>query len=238
MKRRGFTPRERPAFALIELLVVIAIIAILAAILFPVFAKAREKARQSSCQSNLKQLALATLQYVQDYDERLPVRWNGRLGQTGFNLTDMIYPYVKNRQQFTCPSWSTDVTYFNGAMKLSYTWPGGSPVHLSGVAAGSTCSCGKRVPSSNAYPFDGYTAYALSVFNYPSNTIIICELKVGQGGTDWDGTTSLYDRLWDRERTVTNNPHNDGNNYAFLDGHVKWMQRSQPGMWSVGGEDD
>ena len=61
----------RRAFTLIELLVVIAIIAILAAILFPVFAKAREKARQSSCLSNTKQLALGMLQYTQDYDERL-----------------------------------------------------------------------------------------------------------------------------------------------------------------------
>ncbi len=65
--RRGFT--------LIELLVVIAIIAILAAILFPVFAKAREKARQSSCLSNMKQIVLGTMQYAQDYDERLPMRW-------------------------------------------------------------------------------------------------------------------------------------------------------------------
>jgi len=69
MKRRGFT--------LIELLVVIAIIAILAAILFPVFAKAREKARQASCTSNVKQLALGALMYIQDYDEQYPF-WNGQ----------------------------------------------------------------------------------------------------------------------------------------------------------------
>src|SRR5436305_5617690 len=69
--------KNRKAFTLIELLVVIAIIAILAAILFPVFAKAREKARQASCLSNLKQIGLATMQYVQDYDETYyPHRWN------------------------------------------------------------------------------------------------------------------------------------------------------------------
>ncbi len=230
---------RKRAFTLIELLVVIAIIAILAAILFPVFAKAREKARQSSCQSNQKQLALATLQYVQDYDERLPMRWQAVLGQWGYNCVDMVYPYVKNVQQFTCPSWSVDRTTGNGAMKLSYTWPGGSPVHQVGVAAGSACACGRTVPSNNAYPFDGYTAYALGVFDYPANTIIICELKLGEGGTDHDSVSGgSYDYYWSRETTVTNNPHNDGNNYAFLDGHVKWLQRSEPGMWSVGGQDD
>ncbi|MFA4044255.1 MAG: hypothetical protein HZRFUVUK_001041, partial [Candidatus Fervidibacterota bacterium] len=69
--------RMHRGFTLIELLVVIAIIAILAAILFPVFARAREKARQASCQSNLKQIGLAIFQYAQDYDERLPLAWYG-----------------------------------------------------------------------------------------------------------------------------------------------------------------
>jgi prepilin-type N-terminal cleavage/methylation domain-containing protein/prepilin-type processing-associated H-X9-DG protein len=107
--KRGFT--------LIELLVVIAIIAILAAILFPVFAKAREKARQSSCLSNVKQIVLATLQYAQDYDEVLP---NFRVatgcpagaGGTGDSAPagsvwwwyDMQGPYIKNTQILQCPS--------------------------------------------------------------------------------------------------------------------------------------
>ena len=102
--RRGFT--------LIELLVVIAIIAILAAILFPVFAKAREKARQSSCLSNVKQLSLAYLQYAQDYDERLPESYwttgipaSARLWGTSYMLgTELVYPYVKNIQVYVCPS--------------------------------------------------------------------------------------------------------------------------------------
>jgi len=94
---------KRNGFTLIELLVVIAIIAILAAILFPVFARAREKARQSSCLSNTKQLGLALLSYVQDYDERFP----GRAVDPGvYNLPwyNVIAPYMKNAQILLCPS--------------------------------------------------------------------------------------------------------------------------------------
>ncbi len=95
------TNRDR-AFTLIELLVVIAIIAILAAILFPVFAKAREKARQSSCASNQKQMALSQLQYVQDYDEVVPYSWyEAPASKYWYQVLDA---YVKNQQLWYCPS--------------------------------------------------------------------------------------------------------------------------------------
>ncbi|RYG62324.1 DUF1559 domain-containing protein, partial [bacterium] len=93
------TPRK-VGFTLIELLVVIAIIAILAAILFPVFGRARENARRSSCQSNLKQVGLAMAQYQQDYDERTLVVDEDN-GLTWFNP---LQPYIKSTQVFRCPS--------------------------------------------------------------------------------------------------------------------------------------
>ena len=125
----------RKGFTLIELLVVIAIIAILAAILFPVFAKAREKARQASCLSNIKQMGVATMQYIQDYDECYPLGY--RQGLTGEYLPvekttatanrwvawfDTIYPYIKNGQVFVCPSKNgvVDYGYNSWLMPRSY----------------------------------------------------------------------------------------------------------------------
>src|SRR5665213_297271 len=105
---------SRRGFTLIELLVVIAIIAILAAILFPVFAKVREKARQTSCLSNMKQLGLAFAQYNEDYDEKQP---NGTWWSysSGAGWDGEIYPYVKSVNVFLCPD---DTTY----SKVSYAY--------------------------------------------------------------------------------------------------------------------
>ncbi len=105
--------KTRRGFTLIELLVVIAIIAILAAILFPVFAKAREKARQSSCSSNVKQQTTAVMQYTQDYDECMPRNYFQPPNPPGNQSWAMVIaPYCKNTQLFNCPS---DTFKWNGA---------------------------------------------------------------------------------------------------------------------------
>lgn len=108
-------PREERrdfAFTLIELLIVIAIIAILAAILFPVFGRARENARRSSCQSNLKQIGLAVTQYVQDYDERFMP-----LSNAPMRLPIRLAPYMKSQQLWKCPSSSFDSDQWDGTQE-------------------------------------------------------------------------------------------------------------------------
>ncbi len=96
-------PHTKSAFTLIELLVVIAIIAILAAIIFPVFASAREKARQTVCASNTKQLSLGVLMYAQDYDETLPPTAIASENNNGILWPVLLHPYIKNDQVRHCP---------------------------------------------------------------------------------------------------------------------------------------
>lgn len=213
MKHRGFT--------LIELLVVIAIIAILAAILFPVFAKAREKARQSSCSSNLKQIGLAAMQYAQDYDERTPfptgpgMNWASPGGtcagcfqkyESGFvptttpgNRWEPFQPYIKNRQVWWCPSTE---------QYRSYGWNRGGE------------------------------SRKMAVFVHPSQTVQFAD-GGGRGtangdiawiphnytdqNTDQDCCTNMSNPGPANHRHWIGDPHNSGANISFWDGHVKWM---------------
>ncbi len=138
--------RKRSAgFTLIELLVVIAIIAILAAILFPVFAKAREKARQTTCASNEKQLTLGFLQYVQDFDETFPSEY---LAYNNSYWPQRVYPHVKSTAVFSCPDDPTPNDIANSLAgkgddysQISYGW---------NPALGVTLSTGKTLAQINS----------------------------------------------------------------------------------------
>ncbi|WP_395138150.1 DUF1559 domain-containing protein [Armatimonas sp.] len=175
---------QRRAFTLIELLVVIAIIAILAAILFPVFAQAREKARQTACLSNTKQLALGVYMYAQDYDETLPVA--GYNAQCRGRWQWQIFPYVKNEQIFTCPNlasapWRATIS--------NYTAPADSG------CPGATLRLGQQDKGGYGWNYalhgasGGVTGaalhvasgYALAAINKPADTICIGETGILPG---------------------------------------------------------
>jgi len=195
MQRRGFT--------LIELLVVIAIIAILAAILFPVFAKAREKARQSSCLSNVKQLAIAIMQYTQDYDETMPMRnlYVPPSTAARYAWDNQIQPYVKNWQAFTCPSSRVNhILWDTGNMGTSY-----------------------------AYNFCLLQGQPMGKLAYPAETLVLADWPVGcikYNAACGCGANCVIDRTWWPVTTTRDAPHNDGLNIAFLDGHCKWLAGS------------
>ncbi|MEN6549013.1 MAG: DUF1559 domain-containing protein [Armatimonadia bacterium] len=201
----------RKGFTLIELLVVIAIIAILAAILFPVFAKAREKARQSSCLSNVKQLCLAIMQYTQDYDETYTPAYCVNPSVTWPYL---LQPYIKNTQVLSCPS---DRDYW-----LPYAAPNNW---------GLSYILNYRMHP----PLDQPTSAGIkmSVLTRPSETITltenadgstgnlqpICQYTWGTSGRAASGGYNDWARISFR--------HNEGANCAFADGHAKWLRDNE-----------
>jgi prepilin-type N-terminal cleavage/methylation domain-containing protein/prepilin-type processing-associated H-X9-DG protein len=148
---------RRTGFTLIELLVVIAIIAILAAILFPVFAKAREKARQSSCLSNVKQLLTAVLSYAQDYDETLPLTPDpGSMGNLWWDI--QLQPYIKSVQILKCPSDTTrSCAYgFNYRHTRVDGWGGGISLAQA------------KAPADQYLLMDGYDHCVYCVYCWPT----------------------------------------------------------------------
>lgn len=223
------TSRARRAFTLIELLVVIAIIAILAAILFPVFTKAREKARQASCQSNEKQIMLAILQYVQDYDETFSLDSNGgswpvsmlNLGQavadparTNTYWGTHYYNYTKNAQIFKCPSekggndtYQTDGTGTNATI-AAYNCYGMNPWV-------------ERAPADRL---------RLAVINYPAELAVFhdsFEANLDDNGDTFapqsGQTLNLTQHRAYPARMAEYWRHNETANVAYADGHVKTL---------------
>jgi prepilin-type N-terminal cleavage/methylation domain-containing protein/prepilin-type processing-associated H-X9-DG protein len=192
--RRGFT--------LIELLVVIAIIAILAAILFPVFARAREKARTSSCLSNVKQISLGCGMYVQDYDERTLSGSGYQGNSTNWQLK--VYPYVKNWQVFRCPS--------NGNGKFTY-WGAELYYGYSRPTVPNTMLAEIEYPAQTARLGDGrHPAVDLPRGMAPK----ACRV----------GNPACSSGSW-REPRDSDFLHNGGDNVSFYDGHAKWLPWSK-----------
>ncbi|MCC7493540.1 MAG: prepilin-type N-terminal cleavage/methylation domain-containing protein [Fimbriimonadaceae bacterium] len=209
MKKRGFT--------LIELLVVIAIIAILAAILFPVFAKAREKARQSSCASNMKQIGIASLSYAQDYDEiYVPfARGNQKWG-------DLVQPYMKNSQTMDCPSRQYRMTR-NTTVTPNSFWDvadAGNPSTGTLRYAYGINGWGMTIAGGAPKNCTGPQGRAMSAVARPAGTIMYAE---GEGATPYSIGAGVMDLTQNRGQ-VGWNRHNDGMNNCYVDGHVKWSK--------------
>jgi len=236
--------KTRRGFTLIELLVVIAIIAILAAILFPVFAKAREKARQTACLSNVRQIGTALLSYAQDYDERLPV-WQWANRPCGGNpypdgapispCKQVIWwaasqPYAKNYQLYQCPSAGTE----------RHKCPNGDP----GGAASVWWNATPVVHYGMNEVMTLYTECCgggskLAQLVQPSVCLMIGDSRNSLGG--WDNNNyhvlrrfALPDAPCDGNYNcnTTTMPadagkyakHNEGSNIGFADGHAKWRK--------------
>lgn len=228
--------RARAGFTLIELLIVIAIIAVLAAILFPVFSRARENARRSSCQSNLKQIGLGLMQYIQDYDERFPQAWPGNTFGTATPQTnaampgaklktncgttdgywvswmDVVQPYVKSVQIFVCPSAARPE-------ESSYGY--------------STCISGYK-RSSYTGGGSGRVPVALRQVRRPSEIVLILDRNTVDSliGTEPFSIGSEARTSPDGDKIF---PHFDGGNIGYVDGHVKWQKRDKAKAYAPDG---
>ena len=219
----GRTPRRPEAFTLIELLVVIAIICLLVAILFPVFSRARENARRSACQSNLKQIGLGMHQYLDDYDGRFPMRYMApdadMFEANPYSWRYLFYPYIKSAQVFRCPSNPrTDVSAYNSNNHV----PNPDNVFL---PLSYVCNTTQNNAANKTLGIFGYSGNTdvnnlptLSTLDSPSRLIAVLE----HSGGDAD-----HCRLNVTDSCPIFAGHLSTSNYLFVDGHVKALRPLQ-----------
>ena len=250
--RSALTPRTsgKSAFTLIELLVVIAIIAILAAILFPVFARARENARRTSCLSNMKQMGLGVIQYTQDYDEKFPQRYWGDAPSNELRQANswrrVIYPYVKSAQLFSCPSNtnnnlladdSSDGT--NGTPNSQSVLPAGAPLFNRSYAINGANTFNQSLDEQgntvNGGPPSEYR-YGASLAQIASSAEVVLVTENSQG-RPFTGDISVA--AWGDDR-YSFKGHLNTVIFLFCDGHAKALKpiatATPKNMWTV--EDD
>ena len=242
--------KSRSGFTLIELLVVIAIIAILAAILFPVFAQAREKARQTSCVSNMKQILTAAAMYTQDYDETFHRIRNWNFVATSTNkiwgAEDMLTPYIKNEQVWKCPSdpWQRwDAANFPTGGAISYSFTHYQAGWDEGPDAAHSVTFG-----IHAY-YNTETSLSLAAVGAPADTVSMFELWGTnnyfaqhaywrwnvQDVRTWPRNPNYVGITWfGRAGGLTIGSHSEMANYGFADGHVKSLRQTalMPLPWS------
>jgi prepilin-type N-terminal cleavage/methylation domain-containing protein len=215
VQKEFFMQRSHGAFTLIELLVVIAIIAILAAILFPVFAQAREKARQTACLSNMKQIGLALMMYVQDYDETNPPFSDGVadfnnpvIASARPNAMGSTAPYTKNKGIHVCPTAINHTT--QGCNATLY--PESCTSYL-----GNSVVLGKSI----------------AVIPNPADIVYLQELNtkryISYSRPGYTPSTNKY-FYWHFPRTTVpytpnyNNQHSEGGSLLYNDGHAKFKK--------------
>jgi prepilin-type N-terminal cleavage/methylation domain-containing protein/prepilin-type processing-associated H-X9-DG protein len=217
---------RRTGFTLIELLVVIAIIAILAAILFPVFARAREKARQTACLSNVKQLGLAYMMYLSDYDEVFPPHVTERTATPGtpdtaearapFSYKTKLAPYVKNDQVFKCPSAPAWPTPAAGQWFTTDYGNNHNEMYLPGAS---------QQAFYIANPDFGFNdATTVGSITYPAQFIMLGDAGRSDGSPSRGG---MYPQPWAFDNATQARMygrHNDGANVTYADGHAKWTR--------------
>jgi len=230
---RRFRSSERAAFSLVELLVVIAIIAILAAILFPVFARARENARKTSCLSNLKQLGLGFMQYTQDFDEAFSL---SSYPATNVSWTVSTAPYIKSIQIFKCPSdtaarWSAPVApptsnYYTTSYIMN-AWFAGTQTYAKLAAV--------QAPSKVIVLVDANTDVTQRDHFHPFNWIVETPANPLYSGF-MHGIT--FDDTAGATKEIALTRHLETFNSLYADGHAKnarwsqmWYQDSKNGVW-------